>query len=137
MLEVGWVPPEGVEAFWPQVEPFIARSCEESLGDLPLIELKENLLNGAWTLIVVYDSATTEIEGAVVTHIFDRANAKVAFITAISGTFITNDYSFEQLKNLLKTFGATCIEGHVRDSVLKLLSKLGFEKKQTVIKYSL
>lgn len=137
MLEVGWIPVEGIEAFWSEVEPFIARSCEESLGDLPLIELKEKLLVGEWTLIVVYELDTAKIEGAVVVHIYDRVNDKVAFVTAISGLFITNEYSFERLKELLRVFGATCIEGNVRDSVLKLLSKLGFEKKSTTIKYTL
>ena len=137
MLEVGWIPVEGIEAFWSEVEPFIARSCEESLGDLPLIELKEKLLVGEWTLIVVYELDTAKIEGAVVVHIYDRVNDKVAFVTAIGGLFITNEYSFERLKELLRVFGATCIEGNVRDSVLKLLSKLGFEKKSTTIKYTL
>lgn len=137
MLEVGWIPAEGIETFWPEVEPFIARSCEESLGDLPLIELKEKLLVGEWTLIVVYELDTAKIEGAVVVHIYDRVNDKVAFVTAIGGLFITNEYSFERLKELLRVFGATCIEGNVRDSVLKLLSKLGFEKKSTTIKYTL
>ena len=137
MLEVGWIPAEGIETFWPEVEPFIARSCEESLGDLPLIELKEKLLVGEWALIVVYELDTAKIEGAVVVHIYDRVNDKVAFVTAIGGLFITNDYSFERLKELLRVFGATCIEGNVRDSVLRLLSKLGFEKKSTTIKYTL
>lgn len=137
MLEVGWIPVEGIETFWPEVEPFIARSCEESLGDLPLIELKEKLLAGEWTLIVVYELDTAKIEGAVVVHIYDRVNDKVAFVTAIGGLFITNEYSFERLKELLRVFGATCIEGNVRDSVLRLLSKLGFEKKSTTIKYTL
>lgn len=137
MLEVGWIPAEGIEAFWSEVEPFIARSCEESLGDLPLIDLKEKLLAGEWTLIVAYDPDTAKIDGAVVVHIFDRVNDKIAFVTAIGGKFITNGYSFERLKELLKIFGATCIEGNVRDSVLRLLSKLGFEKKSTTIKYTL
>ena len=137
MLEVGWIPVEGIETFWSEVEPFIARSCEESLGDLPLIELKEKLLVGEWTLIVVYELDTAKIEGAVVVHIYNRVNDKVAFVTAIGGLFITNEYSFERLKELLRVFGATCIEGNVRDSVLKLLSKLGFEKKSTTIKYTL
>ena len=137
MLEVGWIPAEGIETFWPEVEPFIARSCEESLGDLPLIELKEKLLVGEWALIVVYELDTAKIEGAVVVHIYDRVNDKVAFVTAIGGLFITNEYSFERLKELLRVFGATCIEGNVRDSVLRLLSKLGFEKKSTTIKYTL
>jgi translation initiation factor 1 (eIF-1/SUI1) len=137
MLEVGWIPVEGIETFWSEVEPFIARSCEESLGDLPLIELKEKLSVGEWTLIVVYELDTAKIEGAVVVHIYDRVNDKVAFVTAIGGLFITNKHSFERLKELLRVFGATCIEGNVRDSVLKLLSKLGFEKKSTTIKYTL
>ena len=137
MLEVGWIPAEGIEAFWSEVEPFIARSCEESLGDLPLIDLKEKLLVGEWTLIVAYEADTARIDGAVVVHIFDRVNDKVAFVTAIGGLFMTNEYSFERLKELLRVFGATCIEGNVRDSVLRLLSKLGFEKKSTTIKYTL
>ena len=95
------------------------------------------ILIGEWTLIVAYEADTARIDGAVVVHIFDRVNDKVAFVTAIGGLFMTNEYSFERLKELLRVFGATCIEGNVRDSVLRLLSKLGFEKKSTTIKYTL
>lgn len=137
MLDVGLVRAEDIHALWSKAEPFVESSCREANADVSPVEVKLKLLSGEWTLIVVFDEETQDIEGTVVVHVYNRLNDRVAFITAIGGKFITNGYSFERLRELLRDMGATCIEGNVRDSVLKLLSKLGFVKKSTTISYPL
>lgn len=137
MLDVGLVSIGAVHEWWDQAEPYIEDSCREANTDLTPLEIKIKVLSGEWTLIVVFDEDTHRIEGAVVVHVYNRLTERVAFITAIGGKFITNGYSFERLRALLKDMGATCIEGNVRDSVLKLLGRLGFVKKSTTITYTL
>lgn len=137
MLDVGLVRNSVVHEVWPDVEPFIERSCKDSGDIVTTTEIKLKVLNGEWDMIVVFDEETDAIEGVVVVHVYNRLNDRVAFVTAISGKFITNGYSFERLKELLSVMGANCIEGNVRDSVLKLLTKMGFVKKSTTISYTL
>lgn len=137
MLEVGLVNQSDIHALWPDVKKFVDWSCAESFGDITSTEVKLKILSGEWVLIVAFDGKTKRIEGVVIAHVFNRINDRVAFVTVISGKFMTNEYSFGRLKELLIALGATCIEGNVRDSVLKLLGRLGFVKKTTTISYPL
>ena len=43
------------------------------------------------------------------------------------------DLQKEQLKKLLGTFGATCIEGAERESIARLWSRYGFEEKYRIV----
>jgi hypothetical protein len=116
---------------WPSVEPFIASALEHAGGDYSLASVKTLLSTGHWVLIVAVDEQ--RILGAATVHMFNRPDDRVAFITAIGGRLISNDDTFQQLKTLLFSFGATCIEGAARESIARLWKRYGFEEKYRIV----
>lgn len=116
---------------WPAVEEFIASALEHSTGDYSLDSVKTLLSTGNWMLLVAVDEQ--KIHGAATVHMFNRPNDRVAFITTIGGRLISSDDTFRQLKDLLYSFGATCIEGAARESIARLWKRYGFEEKYRIV----
>ena len=131
------VAPSHIHAVWPHIEYYIERSVSHSYGDVGLEEVKHRLLSGEWVLYVVIHDNSNMVVGAVVVTYYNRINDRVAYVAAIGGEFITNQGYFSQLCDVLKYSGATCIEGAVRESMSRLLSKLGFKRKSINIKFDL
>jgi hypothetical protein len=86
---------------------------------------------GNWSLIVAVNEAG--IHGAATVSFSNRPNDRVAFITAIGGKLISNPDTVEQLKQVLSSVGATCIEGAARESIARLWSRYGFEEKYRIV----
>ena len=82
-------------------------------------------------MIGVFDG--DEIKGAMTVSFSNLPNDRVAFITAIGGRNITSRDTFEQFKAILKTFGATKVQGSVRQSVARLWRKLGFQERSIIV----
>lgn len=120
-----------VHRVWPEVEEFIASALDHSKGDYTLESAKTLLATGHWMLIVAVDEE--KICGAATAHMFNRPHDRVAFITAIGGKLISNSDTFEQLKQLFASYGATCIEGAARESIARLWSRYGFEEKYRIV----
>ena len=84
--------------------------------------------------VVVIQVATDEgIEGAALVQFFNRPNDRVCFIMAIGGKLVTNDGTFEQLKNYAASNGATCIEGAARESIARLWTRYGLTEKYRIV----
>ena len=120
-----------VHHVWHLVEGFISTALEHSQGDYTLEQVKTLVTMGNWTLLVVVDD--NRVHGAVTVDFYNRPNDRVAFLTTISGRLISSPETFEQLKILLKGFGATCIEGAARESVARLWSRYGFKEKYRIV----
>lgn len=120
-----------VHHVWPLVEGFISSALEHSQGDYTLEQVKTLVAMGNWTLLVAVDD--NGVQGAATVDFFNRPNDRVAFITAIGGRLISSPDTFEQLKALLKTIGATCIEGAARESIARLWSRYGFVEKYRIV----
>lgn len=116
---------------WPAVEGFIASALEHSSGDYSLEAVKTLLSTGNWVLLVAVDEQ--KIHGAATVHMYNRPDDRVAFITTIGGRLISNDDTFQQLKQILFSFGATCIEGAARESIARLWKRYGFEEKYRIV----
>jgi hypothetical protein len=104
-----------VNQVWNLVEPFIANAMEHSCGDYTAEQIKTLVVMGHWTLLVAVEEGS--IKGAATVSFSNRPNDRVAFITAIGGKLISSPETFEQLKVLLGSVGATYIEG-ARESLL-------------------
>jgi hypothetical protein len=130
-MKIQFVPVEWVNQTWEQVEGFIASALDYSRGEYTPEQAKVMVVTGQWTLLV----ATTDagIEGAALVHFFNRPNDRVCFITAIGGKLITNDNTFEQLKNYAASNGATCIEGAARESIARLWTRYGLTEKYRIV----
>ncbi len=59
----------------------------------------------------------------------------MAFICAYGGKFVTNQEEYKQLCLLFKAFGATKVQGYVRNSVARLTKRLGFVEKQILVEH--
>jgi hypothetical protein len=126
------VPLQYVNMVWPSVEGFIASAIPHSGGDITLEETKSYCVNGVWKLLVAVDEANT-VHGAVTLHFFNRINHRVAFITTIGGKGILTPENFSQFSDILRSNGATCMEGSVRDSLVRMAARFGAKKKSNNI----
>lgn len=106
-------------------------ALEHSKGDYTLESVKVLLATGQWLLVVAVDEEG--VKGAATVSFTNRPHDRVAFVTLIGGKLISNDDTFEQLKNLLRSLGATCIEGAARESIARLWSRYGFEEKYRIV----
>lgn len=120
-----------VHQVWPLVEAHIASALEHSKGEYTLESVKVLLVTGQWLLIVAVNDEG--VKGAATVSFSSRPHDRVAFITAIGGKLISSPDTVEQLKNLLRSLGATCIEGAARESIARLWSRYGFEEKYRIV----
>ena len=120
-----------VHQVWPMVEAHIASALEHAKGDYTLESVKVLLATGQWLLLVAVDDEG--VQGAATVLFTSRPHDRVAFITAVGGKLISNEETFAQLKELLRSLGATCIEGAARESIARLWSRYGFEEKYRIV----
>lgn len=120
-----------IHQVWPLVEGYMASALEHSKGDYTLEAVKVLLATGQWVLIVAVNEEG--VQGAATVSFSSRPHDRVAFVTLIGGKLISNDDTFEQLKNTLRMMGATCIEGAARESIARLWSRYGFEEKYRIV----
>lgn len=130
------VPVEFINQVWEEVEGFLERSVQHSYGELTLDEIKVRVLEGSWMLIVALD-ADDNVRGAATVSFYNRTDNRVAYVTSIGGKFLANLDTFSQFCDILRMNGATCIEGAVRESLMRLWARLGARKKSTIVQISL
>lgn len=129
-------------AYVAQVWPHVSQYLEEALTSSPEFpdwatnytadHVQVFLTAGSWLLVVAVDEQQ-KIQGACTVSFINYPLHRVAFITAIGGSFITDMDSHSQFKQLLKQRGATKIQGYCRDSVVRLLQRLEFEPRNTLV----
>ena len=130
------VPLQYVNMLWPSVEGFVASALPYADGDIVLDEVKSYCLNGVWKLLVVTDENNI-VHGAGTIHFFNRINHRVAFITTVGGKGILTPEIYSQFSDILRSNGATCIEGSVRDSLMRLAARFGARKKSNNIQIAI
>lgn len=116
-MKVEAVPLEWVNRAWPLVESFIIEAVKHS-DDYTVDQIKTFVMQGAWLLVTLSDD--TGIQGAGTITFFNRPDARIAFVTSVSGKFITTPEVLEQLKALVISRGATEIEAACRESTARL-----------------
>lgn len=134
-MKVEHVPIQWVHRVWEAVEPYLAEAVKYSKGEYTLEQIKAYVAQGQWALLIAANESG--IAGAATLNFFNRANDRVAFITAFGGKFISNADNMTQLKNFVVSQGATVLEGAVRESVARLSKRFGFEEKYKVIEVKL
>ena len=135
-LRVEVVPVEFVHTVWPKIEHYIETAIEHANGALTVEEVKVRVTDGAWMLVIAINNSDT-IQGTAVVSFFNRADNRVAYVTSIGGRLIANTDTFSQFCDILRAHGATCIEGTVRDSLLRLWERIGARKQSNYIQISL
>jgi hypothetical protein len=126
-----------VAVLWPKLEPHIADALDKAdVKEYGSEHVKYFLEQGHWLAIGFFDESY-ELHGAATVSFVSYPNFKVAFITAIGGRLIANQDTFNQLKSICKTHGATKLQGYARESVARLWKRLGFENRAILVEAKL
>jgi hypothetical protein len=121
---------------WEEIEKYLQPALDLSgVEEFTLEQMKVYIVNGNWTLIAVEENK--KLCGAVVVAFANYPNDRIAFVTAIGGKFISSRESSDKFKALLKSMGATKIQGYARESVARLWKRIGFANKQILVEYKL
>lgn len=125
------VPTQHLHQLWSQVSGYLDDALKYADGDYSLEQVKVYLSTGQWQLLIVNDEKT--IHGAITVSYANYPNDRVAFITAIGGKWISDKESYKNFCDVLKTHGATKIQGAARESVARLWRRLGFKNKHIIV----
>lgn len=127
-----------VQQVWPMVEDYIQSALEKG-GDFPdwadgynISHVQGFVTSGQWLLLVAVDEEN-KIHGAMTVSFANYPLHRVAFVTTTGGKFIANPELLGQLKVLVKHRGATKIQAFCRESMVRLLSRAGFEPRNTLV----
>jgi hypothetical protein len=127
-----------VNQTWPLVESFLTDAMEKG-GEFPEWSANYNVdhirlyvTTGAWLLVVAVDE-TNKVCGACTVSFINYPLHRVAFVTSIGGRLISSKDTFEQLKRILKSYGATKIQGYGRESIVRLWKRYDFEPRNTLV----
>ena len=123
-----------VQQVWPLVEQYIQSALDKdgTCTDYNIHHIQAFLAAGQWLLLVAVDEENA-IHGAMTVSFVNYPLHRVAFVTTTGGKFIANSALLEQLKQILKTRGATKIQAFGRESMVRLLEKSGFEPRNTLV----
>ena len=126
------IPTHFVHQIWEKASPFIANALEYAQDDYNLDQVKVYLSTGQWILIVA-SNEINEVVGALTITFQNYPNDRVAFVTTIGGKSISDEDTYNQLKEILKGFGATKIQGAARESIARLWSRYGFKERYIIV----
>jgi len=121
---------------WPFVEGFLAEALKWGDDDYTADQAKAMLAAGQWLLVVAVDEENI-IHGAAAVDFRNMPNARVAFVIAIGGKLISNQDTYAQFTALLKSQGATKIQGAARESIARLWTRYGFKERYRIVEAKL
>jgi hypothetical protein len=137
-LTVRLVDVSHIQQVWPMVQGYVQEALDKG-GDFPEYAASYNVhhvqsfvTSGQWLLLVAVDEERA-IHGAMTVSFINYPLHRVAFVTTAGGKFIANPELLEQLKALVKLHGATKIQAFCRESMVRLLSRAGFEPRNTLV----
>ena len=127
-----------VHQTWPLVKGFVEEALTKG-HDFPEWAACYNedhvlqfLASGQWLLIVAVDEETN-VRGACSVSFINYPLHRVAFVTSIGGKLIANRGAVQQLKQILKSYGATKIQGSGSDAIVRLWKRFNFEPRNTLV----
>lgn len=126
------VPVQLVNQTWALVEGFLADALKWGEDDYTAEQAKVFIAKGDWLLVVAVDEENA-IHGAAAVNFFNMPNDRVAFVIAIGGKLISNQDTYGQFSELLKTYGATKIQGAARESIARLWTRYGFKERYRIV----
>mgnify|MGYP003349549356 CR=1 FL=1 len=132
-MKTQYVPLEYAAQTWPRVEHYIESALAHGWGDYTIDQAKLLVCTGQWLLVVMTDDAG-EVHGAATITFINYPNSRVGYIVAIGGKLIANQDAFKTLCEILKSKGATKIQGMGRPAIVRLWSsKFGAKPVSTLM----
>lgn len=130
-MKILTVPPARVPEKWGLVEGFLSAALQHSQGDYTVEHAQVYLAEGSWMLLVAEQDG--QVHGAAAVQFFNRPTARVAFVVAMGGRFVTDENSLAGLRAACKEWGATRIECAARESTARLFRRVGFVEKYRIM----
>ena len=137
-LKVQHVETDHVQQVWPLVEGYLHDALNKGVDfadwatSYNIHHVRQYVAGGQWLLLVAADEEN-KIHGAATVSFINYPLHRVAFISCIGGKLISNQDTFEQLKAILKSRGATKIQGSGRDAIVRLWKRYNFEPRNTLV----
>lgn len=136
-MNIQYVPIHLVHHVWPDVDKFlwdalIQAECTEYNID----QLKTFVVQGQQDLFVAVDEQN-KVHGAATVSFMNYPSHRVAFVTAIGGKLFTNQETWGQFVALLKSKGATRVQGAARESIARLWRRYGFRERHVIVEADL
>jgi hypothetical protein len=123
--------PNEIAQKWAEVSLFIEDALLFADGDYTLDQVRLAVVSNQWLLIGIYEGDF--IKGAFTVSFINMPNDRIGFVTTIGGKNIFTKDTYKQLKEILKQFGATKIQGGVRESVARLWRRVGFKERYILV----
>ena len=123
---------------WPLVEKFIEDALKEGYPypdeyrDYNLDNIKQFVVTGQWLLLVAIDD-DKKIHGCATVSFITTPRHRTAVVTAAGGKFIYVKDNVEQLKKICALHGATKLQAFGKPSIVRLLQRLNFEPRNTLL----
>jgi hypothetical protein len=128
---VSRIHPSKISQLWDQVGPYLADGIKFAGDDYTIDQIKVFLTLDQWLLVGFWEGE--KLAGAISVAFSNMPNYRIAFITSMGGKTLITDDNLTQFKILLKSFGATKIQGCVRKSVARLLRRLDFKERYILV----
>ena len=132
MLTLQPVPAQHTAQTWPLVEEMLAKAVVHGHNEYTLDQVKLYVNTDQWPLLVVTDRFNA-IHGALVLSLVNQPNARIAFVICAGGKGFFNKDIADQLKVIAAGMGATKIQAGARESVARLLGRVGFKRQSVVL----
>lgn len=118
---------------WPMVASYIQDALEKSQCTLYNADhVLQFVASGQWLLLVAVDKDNT-IKGAATISFMNYPLHRVAFITTIGGRLVTNRNTYAQLQQILKSHGATILQGYGRESIVRLWKRYNIKSTSALV----
>ena len=129
------IPPEQISQRWGSISPFLDSVLKCATDDFTLDQMKVYLTNGQWLTLGVFDEA--DLRGVITVSFTNMPNDRIAFVITMGGKLICNQDTYKQFSDLLKTYGATKIQGAARESIARLWKRFGFNERYRIVEAKL
>ena len=127
---------EHLYVVWDTVVPQIQSALEQGMmTDSPEFttdDVMQFLLKGDWELMVVIDDHA-KIHGSGVISYIDYPLHRIAHVVTMAGKGVCRPDLLVQFKDILKSRGATKIQGFDRPSMVRLLKRFGLVPRYTLM----
>ena len=131
---INHVPLSHCAQVWPDIEAYFIEACKLN-DDYTIDQIKGSVCTGNWMLLILVED--NKIHGAITVNFINMPNARVAFVTAIGGRLISSKDTYRQLAEIVKQFGATKIQGAVKESIARLWGRYGFKECYRIVEVNI
>lgn len=134
-MSIRYVYPSQLEGEDPRILALLQEAFQYQHDDNDFFAFFQPYFDGRAMLLVVEDEG--ELKTAVLGEFTTTACGAGFRVTLAAGTFLQAEGELEEFGAFLKTHGFAFIEGWVRESVARLLTRLNFTPVYTIVRKEL